>query len=104
EVLVDPERLQAYGLTLQDVVNLIGAENVSVPSGQIVGPATETPVRVVGQYQSVEDLDELRLFLSGGQVIRLADIAEVRSGFEDVRQLARYNRVPAVSMSIQKRS
>ncbi|MEX0912075.1 MAG: efflux RND transporter permease subunit, partial [Gemmatimonadota bacterium] len=104
EVLVDPERLQAYGLTLQDVTGLIGAENVSVPSGQIIGPESETPVRVVGQYETVEELEELRLFVPGGQVVRLGDIAVVRSGYQEMRQIARYNGVPAVSMSIQKRS
>lgn len=104
EVLADPELLQAYGITLQDVISLIGAENVSVPSGQIAGEQIETPIRVVGQYQSVAEIEELRLFVQGGQVVRLGDVATVRPGYEDLRQIARYNGASAISISIQKRS
>jgi hydrophobic/amphiphilic exporter-1 (mainly G- bacteria), HAE1 family len=104
EVLVSPERLQAYGVTLPEIVNLIQAENVSVPSGRITEPGVDIPVRVLGEYRSVQEMEELRLFTEGGQVVRLADLAVVREGFEDASQVARYNGVPAVSISIQKRS
>jgi hydrophobic/amphiphilic exporter-1 (mainly G- bacteria), HAE1 family len=104
EVLVDPERLRAYGLTLGDVVDLIGAENVSVPGGRVSEPRADVPVRVVGEYQAVEDLEDLRLGLGDGGVTRLAELATVRDGFEDTNQVARYNREPAVRLSIQKRT
>jgi hydrophobic/amphiphilic exporter-1 (mainly G- bacteria), HAE1 family len=104
EVLVSPERLLAYGVTLPEIVNLIQAENVSVPSGRVTEPGIDIPVRVVGEYRSVQEMEELRLFLPGGQVVRLGDIAEVREGFEDATQVARYNGAPAVSISVQKRS
>ncbi len=104
EVLVSPERLQAYGVTLPEIVNLIQAENVSVPSGRISEPGVDIPVRVVGEYRSVAEMEELRLFLPTGEVVRLGDIAQVREGFEDASQVARYNGVSAVSISVQKRS
>lgn len=104
EVLVAPELLQSYDLTLEDVVALIRAENVSVPSGRITEGRSEIPVRVVGQYGSIEELRELRLFTPSGQTVRLADIADVRDGYQDARQIARFNGAPAVSISIQKRS
>lgn len=104
EVLLSPERLQAYGLTLPEVVGLIQAENLSIPSGRITEERADVPVRVVGEYGSIEELQELRLFVPGGQVIRLGDIATVREGFEDLTQIARFNGVPSVSISIQKRS
>ncbi|MBA4157417.1 MAG: efflux RND transporter permease subunit [Gemmatimonadetes bacterium] len=104
EVLVSPERLQAYGVTLPEVVSMIQAENVSVPSGRIIEPAAAVPVRVVGEYRSVQEIEELRLFLQGGEVLRLGDIATVREGYQDVSQIARFNGEPAVSISIQRRS
>jgi hydrophobic/amphiphilic exporter-1 (mainly G- bacteria), HAE1 family len=104
EVLISPDRLQAFGITLPDVVGLLQAENVSVPSGRVTEADSDIPVRVVGEYRSVQEMEELRLFLDGGQVIRLGDLATVREGFEDASQVARYNGVPAVSISIQKRS
>lgn len=104
EVLVSPERLESYGVTLPDIVNLIRAENVSVPSGVIREPRADVPVRVLGEYRSVRELEELRLFLGTGGVVRLGDVATVRDGFEDLNELARLNGEPAVSISIQKRS
>jgi hydrophobic/amphiphilic exporter-1 (mainly G- bacteria), HAE1 family len=104
EVLVSPERLQAYGVTLPEIINMIQAENLSVPSGRITERAADVPVRVVGEYRSVQEMEELRLFLPGGQVVRLGDLAVVREGFEDATQVARFNGEPAVSMSIQKRT
>jgi hydrophobic/amphiphilic exporter-1 (mainly G- bacteria), HAE1 family len=104
EVLVQPERLRAYGLTLNDVVQLIGAENVSVPGGRITEPGLDVPVRVVGEYQAVEELEDLRLLLGDGRTARLADVAIVRDGFEDLSEIARFNRQPAVRISIQKRT
>jgi hydrophobic/amphiphilic exporter-1 (mainly G- bacteria), HAE1 family len=104
EVLIAPDRLEAYGVTLPEIVNLIQAENVSVPSGRITETGADIPVRVVGEYRSVSELEELRLFLADGAVVRLGDIAAVREGFEDASQIARYNGVSAVSISIQKRS
>jgi hydrophobic/amphiphilic exporter-1 (mainly G- bacteria), HAE1 family len=104
EVLVSPERLQAFGVTLSEIIDLIRAENVSVPSGRIIEARADVPVRVVGEYRTVAEIAELRLFLPGGQVVRLGDVAEVREGFEDLNQIARFNGEPAVSIAIQRRS
>jgi hydrophobic/amphiphilic exporter-1 (mainly G- bacteria), HAE1 family len=104
EVLVSPERLQAYGVTLTEIVDLIRAENISVPSGRITETRAEVPVRVVGEYRSIQEIEELRLFLPEGEAVRLGDVAMVREGYEDLSQIARLNGEPAVSIAIQKRS
>lgn len=104
EVLVSPERLQGYGTTLGEIVDLIRAENVSVPSGRITETGADIPVRVVGEYRTVREIEDLRLLLHNGAVVRLAEVATVREGFEDTRQVARYNTEAAVSISVQKRS
>lgn len=104
EVLVDADRLRAFGLTLNDVVQLIGAENVTVPAGRITEARADVPVRVVGEYGTVREVEDLRLPLARGGVARLADVATVRDGYADVSQVARFNREPAVSLAIQKRS
>jgi hydrophobic/amphiphilic exporter-1 (mainly G- bacteria), HAE1 family len=104
EILVSSERMQAYGVTLPDIIAMIQAENISVPTGRITEERVDVPVRVVGEYRSTAEIEELRLFLPGGQVVRLGDIATVRDGYEDLAQVARYNGEAAVSIAIQKRS
>jgi hydrophobic/amphiphilic exporter-1 (mainly G- bacteria), HAE1 family len=103
EVLVSADRLQAYDITLPDIISMIQAENISVPTGRISEVRADVPVRVVGEYRTVRDLEELRLFTPEGAVMRLGDVAEIREGFEDANQVARFNGVAAVSISIQKR-
>jgi len=104
EVLVHPERLRAYGLAITDVAALVGGENLSVPAGRVTEPDAEVAVRVVGEYESLDELLDLPLFLPGGGRIRLRDVATVRAGFADEREIARYNGRPTVTLSIQKQS
>ena len=104
EVLVQPDRLRAYGLAITDVAALVGGENLSVPAGRVTEPGAETAIRVVGEYGSLDELLALPLFLPQGGRIRLRDVATVREGFADVRDIARYNGQPAVTLSIQKQS
>lgn len=104
EVLVHPDRLRAYGLAITDVAALVGGENLSVPAGRVTEPDAEVAVRVVGEYESLEELLELPLFLPEGGRIRLRDVATVRAGAADVREVARYNGRPTVTLSIQKQS
>ncbi len=104
EVLVQPELLTAYGITLGEVVDLIRAENLRVPGGQLRSPAAAVPVRVVGEFESIVEVEALRLFLPTGESIRLGDIATIQDGFERLDQIARLDGAPAVSISIQQTS
>lgn len=104
QVLVHPERLDAYGLALGDIVELIRAENVAIPAGRVEEPAAAIPVRVVGQYRSLDELRDLRLLRQQGEVVRLGDVATVVAGYGDLEQVARLNGEPAVSIAIQRRS
>jgi hydrophobic/amphiphilic exporter-1 (mainly G- bacteria), HAE1 family len=102
EVTVLPDRLEAYNLSVRDVVDLIRAENLVVPGGRVDDGARATSVRVTGEYREVRELEELRLFLGDGSVIRLGDVARVDEGYGDRTQLARSQGESAVSISVQK--
>ncbi|MCG6954636.1 MAG: efflux RND transporter permease subunit [Gemmatimonadetes bacterium] len=104
EVRVHPDRLRAYGLTINDVAALVGAENLTVPAGRVTEASAEYAVRVVGEYTSVDEISQLPLAIPSGGYIRLSDVATVEAGYADVRELARYNGEPTVSLSIQKQS
>ncbi len=104
QVLVHPDRLRAYGLSILEVAGMVGGENVSIPAGRVTESEAEFSVRVVGEYGSLRDLENLPLVLPAGGRIRLAEVATVREGFADVREIARYNGEPTVSLSIAKQS
>ena len=104
QVRVFPDRLRAYGLAITDVAAMVGAKNVNVPAGRVTESHAEFAVRVEGEYQSVEEIAALPIPLPDGGRIRLDDVATVEMGLTDVRELARYQGQPSVSLSIQKQS
>ena len=104
EVTVFPHRLEAFELSVQDVVDLIRAENLVVPGGRVEDGTRTTSVRVTGEYREVRELEELRLFLADGSVLRLGEVAQVEDGYGDRTQLARSQGESAVSISIQKQA
>jgi HAE1 family hydrophobic/amphiphilic exporter-1 len=103
-VLVHPDRLRAYGLSIIDVAAMVGSENMNIPAGRVTEPDAEFSIRVVGEYGSLSDLEALPLFLPEGGRIRLAEVATVREGFADVREIARYNGQQTLSLSVSKQS
>ncbi|NJD19413.1 MAG: efflux RND transporter permease subunit [Gemmatimonadetes bacterium] len=104
EARVHPDRLRAYGLAINDVAALIGAGSMTIPAGRVTQPDAEFAVRVVGEYASIAEIESLPVPLSGGGRVRLGDLATVVSGFEDQREMARFNGQPTVTISLQKRS
>ncbi|TVP42173.1 MAG: efflux RND transporter permease subunit [Gemmatimonadales bacterium] len=102
QVTVFPDRLEAWDLSVQDIVELIRAENLVIPGGRVQNRDEATSVRVTGEYREIRELADLRLFLADGQVLRLGDVATVEAGFGDRTQLARSQGESAVSISIQK--
>ena len=77
-----PERLSAYGLTLNDVVQALGRNNANVGAGYIERYGEQYLVRVPGQASSVDDLRSIIVTNRGGVPIRVADVADVGMGEE----------------------
>jgi hydrophobic/amphiphilic exporter-1 (mainly G- bacteria), HAE1 family len=102
EVLVHPEQLAAHGVTLADIVNLVRSENVSVPGGRLRTRGAAMPVRVVGEFASLDEIAEMHIPVGDGQSLRLDDVATIRDGFEPLDQVARLSGQPAVSITIQQ--
>jgi hydrophobic/amphiphilic exporter-1 (mainly G- bacteria), HAE1 family len=77
-VSVDKDRLQAYGLSITDVVAAIYRASANVPSGHITEGARDYDARLIGEFQSVPQLEELRLPLPNDMNLRLRDLATVK--------------------------
>ena len=99
QVIVDPARLQAAGLSIQQVAQALMYENLNLPGGQVDEGSFELLVRTLGQFQSIEDIENVRL-----GAIRLGDVAEVRDGQAEITGMVWVDGRPAVSLDIQKQS
>lgn len=97
---IDPARLSAYALTMQDVLNALYKENVELPGGKIRGDATELNVKTFGRLQTEEDFNNLILLQSESKVVRLSDVGSAELGAEIEETSARRNNAYNVSLAI----
>ncbi|MEO1406701.1 MAG: efflux RND transporter permease subunit, partial [Pseudomonadota bacterium] len=104
EIVVDPDKLESYNLSYQEILNTVSANNQLIPAGQIDTGAGRFPVKVPGLIRTAEDAFELPVRQSGNAVIKLSDVADIRRTFKDREVHARFNGKPAVSVQIIKRS
>jgi len=91
QVVVDPQKLQAYGLTLPQLTAAIRASNRDV-GGRVVEMAeTEYVVRGRGYLRNAGDLEQIALKVQGGTPVLLRDVAHVELGPEERRGIAELN-------------
>ncbi len=103
-VLVDPARIQALGMGVDEVIGGIAAENVNTPLGRLNQKGTETPLRISGKPELVSGYESMVIGHRGDHPITLGEVARVVDGVEEQRSLALINGVPAVAIDILKQS
>ncbi|HRZ90223.1 MAG TPA: efflux RND transporter permease subunit, partial [Spirochaetia bacterium] len=114
-VEVPLERLEAYGLTINQIVNMLRGQNVQVAAGSIVDGNLDYLLTAPGEYKSIEEIGDAVIAYKGGgydpvkgtqpaRKVRLRDIASVFDGYRDESNLVFVNGVPAVQITIQKQS
>ena len=107
QVFVDPAKLAAFGIPMDDVQRKLSENNVTAPAGTIDEGRQKIAVRSVGEFT---DLDEIRNLVirenegAGRGRVFLSDVAEVKIGLEDQESVIRYNGQEAVSISVVKSS
>src|SRR6516165_1096593 len=91
QVVIDPQKLQAYGLTLPQITAAIRASNRDV-GGRVVEMAeTEYVVRGRGYLRNTGDLEQIALKMQGGTPVLLRDVARIELGPEERRGIAELN-------------
>ena len=105
QVNVDPKKLEAYNLTVEQLGNIIAAENVNIPSGTIDIGNNTFNIKADGEFTSSED-DLRRVVISnaGGRTVMLSDVAQIRDTLEKATMDERVNGQLGVRVMIQKQS
>jgi HAE1 family hydrophobic/amphiphilic exporter-1 len=104
QILVDPNRLRAYGLTIDQVQQALARENQGQPSGSIDRGRERINLRVYGLFQSVDEIREVQVAGPSGANVRLADVASVVDTFKKPTSRTWLNGQEAVSLTITKQS
>ncbi|WLS07558.1 efflux RND transporter permease subunit [Shinella sumterensis] len=93
-------QLAALGISTQQVVSTLQAQNAIAPSGVVQGGGERVSVRVGGQFSSEDSLREVNLRVNN-RFFRLSDIATITRGYEDPPSaLFRFNGQPAIGLAI----
>ena len=101
-VVLDPDRLAARGLTATQVNNALRSFDLDAPGGRVTIGGQEQNLRVLGAVDSVEALRELTIPTGQGGFVRLSDIADVGDGSSEPRGFARLNGQPVVGFMVMK--
>ncbi len=99
---LDPGRMQALGLTAAQVNTELRQLNLDLPGGRSQIGNAEQAIRVLGGAKTAQQLAETRIGLSGGRVVKLSDIAEVKDGTSEQRQISRRNGREVTGFGISK--
>ena len=104
QVYCDPNKLEAYGLTVAGISSVIAAENRNVPSGTIDIGSNAYSLRVEKEFTAADQMLDIVVGHSNGKTIYLRDVARVIDGVEERYQEAYVNGTQGAQIVIQKQA
>jgi len=103
-VWLDPERLAAHQLTVQDVEDALRKQNLEVPAGRIESRQREFNVTARTDLNTPAQFAEVALRSSGGYTVRLKDVGRVEEAAASERSRVRLNGIPSVSVGVVRQA
>ncbi|WFA08549.1 efflux RND transporter permease subunit [Tissierella sp. Yu-01] len=104
EVSVDESELANYGLSINQLSQLIGASNMNLPGGNVSKGDQKLAIRVTGEFNDIDEIKDMPIPLVTGDIIKLHDVAQVELVNKEVSSISRTNGRETINISIQKQS
>lgn len=104
EVSVDIARLSRYGLSINQLNQLLSAANTNLPGGVVENGEQDLTIRVIGEFNSIDEIRDMPITLNTGSIITLKDIAKVELKNKDITGISRTNGEDSINISIKKQS
>jgi len=101
---VDPQKMEAYNLTIEQIGNVLRAENMNMPAGYIEMGKTDYPLRIQGEFPESDVVKNLVVSSYNGNNVYLKDIAEVRDTIRESKLDTKINGAKGMSLFVQKQS
>jgi hydrophobe/amphiphile efflux-1 (HAE1) family protein len=99
---LDPDRMQALGITAVQVNQQLRGLNLDAAGGRAQLAGGEQSIRVLGGAHSARDLGMTQIQLGGGRTARLDEIANVYDGIDEIRTISRLNGRPATTFGVYR--
>lgn len=104
QVNIDVHKMEAFDLSFTTIENAIAYENMTVSGGEIKMGDTRRSIRIVGEFETVEELSNIVVKNENNNIVYLKDVAEVVDGYAEPKSFARLNHEPVVSLQVVKKS
>ncbi len=101
---LNQEKLSAFGLSLPQISQILAAENINLPSGDVQKGSKKLVARTIGQFESVDNLKSLPILLATGELIYLGDISNIQEVAQEPTSIGRISGSTAIGISITKQS
>ncbi len=95
-----PDKLNAYGLTTDDIQQALLTQNVELPAGKIYGNTTELSVRTFGKLNTEEQFSDLVIKNINGVNVRLSNVADVVLGPENAESGLKESGTPMIMLAL----
>ena len=104
EAILDPAKIESLGISYDEIALAVGRNNALIPAGALETESGKFNIKLPGLIENPDDLANLVVRRGeNNSIIRMSDIATVRSGYKDIENIARFNRRTSVSLEVSKR-
>jgi len=102
QILLDQNQLAQLNISVEDIANKLRTQNINMSGGQIRNGQQQLLVRTFNEYRSIEDFANTIIISKDQKIVRLKNIAEVKSTYKDPTAIIRHNGKQAVEIAIYK--
>ncbi len=104
QVEVNRGKLRSIGLSIDQLVGILKGESLSLPGGYLEAGRREWLVRPLGEFSSLEDIENIIIATRQGTPVHLKQVAQVKDGFKELRSYTRTNGESGVMVAVRQRS
>ncbi len=101
---VDPRKLDAYNLSVEQIGGILAANNLNLPSGSLEMGKSDLPLRLQGEFENSDVVKNIIISNVNGKTVYLRDVAVIRDSLKDINSFERSNGQKNVRVMIQKQS
>jgi len=103
-IIVNPERLRAYNLTVTDVFTALQTQNMEMPGGSLQSGVTDFTIRTSGKITDPADFNNVAIANRNGYTVKVSDIGSAQDTTEEPTSAVRLDGDPAVQLAVYKQS
>ncbi len=104
QIEIDPKKMEAYHVTVEQIGGILQAENMNMPTGNVKMGMLNYPLRVEGEFSTSEEIGDVVVGSQSGQVIYLKDVATVKDSIREMSIDQRINGKQGITLFVMKQS